>query len=75
MAEDEDVLEPLYAQMSEEDVRYFEGRTAEGLLWEITEPVAKAFGVEWVGVEWAEMNRRVVGDLRRAGRYVPAEES
>jgi hypothetical protein len=75
VAEDEDVLKPLYAQMSEEDVRYFEWRAGEGLLWESAQPVAQAFGVEWVGAEWAEMKRRVVGDLRRAGRYVPAEES
>jgi hypothetical protein len=53
--------------MSEEDAEYFEGRAGEGLLWESAGPVAKAFGVEWVGAEWAEMKRRVVGDLSRAG--------
>jgi hypothetical protein len=74
VAEDEDLLAPLYAEMSEEDMRYFKGH-AEGLLWESTEPVAKAFGVKWVGAEWAEMKRRVVGDLRRAGGYVPVTES
>jgi hypothetical protein len=74
VAEDEDLLAPLYAQMSEEDAGYFKGHAA-GMLWESTEPVAKAFGVKWVGAEWAEMRRRVVGDLRRAGRYVPVTES
>lgn len=72
VAEDEDLLEPLYAQMSEEDARHF--REA-GMLWERTELVTEAFGVKWVGAEFAEMKRRVVGDLRRAGGYVPVTES
>lgn len=75
VAEYEDVLVPLYAQMSEEDGIYFEERAEEGLLWESAEPVAKAFEVEWVGAECAEMNRRVVGDLRRAGAQAPVKET
>jgi hypothetical protein len=72
VAEDEDLLAPLYAEMSEEDERYFK---EAGMLWERTELVTEAFGVEWVGAEFAEMSRRVVGDLRRAGGYVPVTES
>ena len=75
VAEYEDVLAPLYAQMSEEDARCFEGCAEEGLLWESAEPVAKAFEVEWVGAECAEMKRRVVGDLRRAGAHAPVKET
>lgn len=75
VAEYEDVLVPLYAQMSEEDARYFEARAEEGLFWESAEPVAKAFEVEWVGAECAEMKRRVVGDLRRAGAHAPVTET
>jgi hypothetical protein len=82
VAEDEDLLAPLYAQMPEEDARYFEGRAGEELFWERAGPVAKAFGVEWVGAEWAEMNRRLVGDLRRVGggrageyTHAPTKES
>lgn len=75
VAEEEDLLAPLYAQMSEEDARYFKGSAGEGLFWESAGPVAKAFEVEWVGAEWAEMKRRVVGDLSRAGGYVPVKES
>ena len=68
VAEDEDLLAPLYAQMSEDDARYFKGASAgEGLFWESAGPVAKAFGVEWVGAEFAEMSRRVVGDVTKAG--------
>jgi hypothetical protein len=75
VSEDEDLLAPLYAQMSEEDAGYFKGRAGEGLFWESVGPVAKALGVEWVGAEWAEMKRRVVGDLRRAGAHAPVKET
>lgn len=75
VAEDEDLLAPLYALMSEEDVKYFEGHAGEGLFWESAGPVAKAFVMEWVGAECAEMNRRVVGDLSRAGGHVPVKET
>jgi hypothetical protein len=75
VAEDEDLLAPLYAQMSEEDGMYFKGSAGESLFWESAGPVAKAFGVEWVGAECAEMKRRVVGDLSRAGGHVPVKES
>jgi hypothetical protein len=67
VAEDEDLLAPLYAQMSEEDARYFKGSAEAGMIWESTELVTEAFGVKWVGAEFAEMKRRVVGDLGRAG--------
>jgi hypothetical protein len=53
--------------MSEEDVRYFEGCAGVGMLWESTGLVAKAFAVEWVGAECAEMKGRVVGDLTKVG--------
>lgn len=75
VAEYEDVLAPLYAQMSEEDGMYFEGHAEKGWLWESAEAVAKAFEVEWVGAECAEMKRRVVGDLRRAGAQAPVKET
>ena len=67
VVEDEDVLAPLYAQMSGEDAGYFEGRAEAVGLWESAGPVEKAFAVEWVGAECAEMKRRVVGDLTKAG--------
>jgi hypothetical protein len=67
VAEDEDLLEPLYAEMSEEDGRYFKEKVRAGLLWESTRLLGEAFEVKWVGAEFAEMNRRVVGDVSRAG--------
>ena len=78
VAEDEDLLTPLYAQMSEEDAAYFKG-CAE-TFWERTDLVAKAFAVEWVGAECAEMSRRVVGQPKRAvgggaGEDAPVKET
>lgn len=66
VAEDEDLLALLYGQLPEEDAGYFEARAEVGH-GESTEPVAKAFEVEWVGAEFAEMSRRVVGRPKRAG--------
>jgi hypothetical protein len=72
LAEDEDLLAPLYAQMSEGDVKHFQ---EAGMLWESTELVAKAFAVEWVAAECAEMSRRVVGDLTKAGGRRAGEDA
>lgn len=75
VTEDEDVLAPLYTEMSEEDAKYFEGHAEAGLLWESAQPVAKAFAVEWVGAECAEMIQRVVGDLTKAGGGRASEQA
>ncbi|HEX8687174.1 MAG TPA: hypothetical protein VF654_11770 [Pyrinomonadaceae bacterium] len=75
LAEDEGLLAPLYAQMSEGDAEYIEGRAGEGRFWESTELVAKAFVVEWVGAECAKMSRRVVGDLTKAGGRRAGEDA
>ncbi len=74
LAGDEDLLAPLYAEMSEEDERYFKGCAQAGMVWESTGLVAKAFAVEWVGAECAEMSRRVVGDLTKAGSRRAGED-
>jgi hypothetical protein len=80
VAEDEELLEPLYAEMSEEDAVYFEESARAGGLWESTRLLGEAFEVKWVGAEFAEMNRRVVGDVsraggRRAGGHAPVKET
>jgi hypothetical protein len=69
VAEDEDLLEPLYAEMSEEDAKYIEESARAGVLWESTKLLGEAFEVKWVGAECAEMSRRVVGDVSRAGGH------
>ena len=67
VTEDEDLLEPLYARMSEEDVKYLKESARAGVLWESTKLMGEAFKVEWVGAEFAEMSRRVMGDVSRVG--------
>ena len=66
-ATDEDeLLVPLYRRMNDEDAFFFEECRKLGALAENTELIAEAFKVEWIGAEVAEMNRRVLGDVKRA---------
>jgi hypothetical protein len=65
--EDEDeLLVPLFKGMVEEDARFFEECRQMGALAENTELIMTAFKVEWVAAEVEEVNRRVVGDVKRA---------
>jgi hypothetical protein len=64
--EEEELLVPLYEEMGEEDSQFFEECREVGALDANTELIAKAFKVEWVGAEVAEMNRRVEGDVKMA---------
>lgn len=64
--EEEELLVPLYEEMGEEDSMFFEECREMGALAENTELIAKAFKVEWVGAEVAEMSRRVEGDVKMA---------
>jgi hypothetical protein len=66
VADEDELLVPLYRRMTEEDARFFEESRARGVLAENTELIAIAFKAEWVGAEVAEMNRRVLGDVKRA---------
>jgi hypothetical protein len=66
-ATDEDeLLVPLYRRMTGEDASFFEECRKLGVLAENTNLIAEAFRVEWVGAEVVEMNRRIVGDVKRA---------
>lgn len=65
-ADEDELLVPLYRRMNEEDARFFEECREEGALDVNTDLIATAFKVEWAGVEVAEMNRRVLGDIKRA---------
>lgn len=64
--EEEELLVPLYEEMEEEDSQFFEECREVGALDANTELIAKAFKVEWVAAEVAEMSRRVVGDVKMA---------
>lgn len=65
-ADEDELLVKLYKRMSEEDAGFFEECRMANALWENTELIEKAFKVEWVGAEVAEMSRRVEGDVKRA---------
>lgn len=64
--DEEELLVPLYKVMAEEDARFFEECRVDGVLDANTDLIATAFKVEWVGVEVAEMNRRIEGDVKVA---------
>ena len=64
--EEEEILTRLYWKMADEDVRFFDECREMGALDANTELIGTAFKVEWVGADVEEMNRRVVGDVRRA---------
>lgn len=66
VSDEDELLVPLYKSMTEEDARFFEECQEGDILDANTELIAKAFKVEWVGVEVAEMSRRVEGDVKMA---------
>jgi len=65
VADEEEVLAPLYGGMEEEDITFFEECRHGGVLAENTELIWTAFKVELVGAELAEMSRRAEGDVKR----------
>ena len=64
--DEDEVLGQLYQSIAEEDVRFFKECRELHAFAENTELIGTGFKVEWVGAEVAEMNRRVVGDVKRA---------
>jgi hypothetical protein len=64
--EEEELLVPLYEGMGDEDSQFFDECREMGALDANTELIAKAFTVEWVATEVAEMSRRVEGDVKMA---------
>jgi hypothetical protein len=65
-AGEDELLVPLYEGMAEEDAAFFEECRRMGALAENTELIERAFEVEWLGAEVAEMGRKIEGDVKRA---------
>jgi hypothetical protein len=65
-ADEDELLVPLYEGMPEEDAAFFTECRLMGALAENTELIARAFEVEWLGAEVAEMSRKLEGDVKRA---------
>jgi hypothetical protein len=66
VTDEDEILVLLYQSMAEEDVRFFNEYQELNAFAENTELIGTAFKVEWVGVEVEEMNRREVGNVKRA---------
>jgi hypothetical protein len=64
--DEDEILVPLYKDMAEGDVRFFDECRELNAFAENTELIGTGFKVEWVGAEVEEMNRRVAGDVKRA---------
>jgi hypothetical protein len=64
--DEDEILISLYKSMTEEDMRFFDECKELGALDANTELITTAVKVEWVGAEIEEMNRRMVGDMKRA---------
>jgi hypothetical protein len=44
---EEDILEPLFSRLSEEDERFYRGVSEEGILFDNTEPLSRSFKGRW----------------------------
>jgi hypothetical protein len=64
----EEMLEPVYTGMSEEDARFFREVREDDVFWENTELFECCFGVGWVGASLIEIKRGKEGDMSAAER-------
>jgi hypothetical protein len=70
VADEYELLVPLYSGMAKEDAEFFKECRGMGALAENIELIERAFEVEWLGAEVAEISRKVEGDVRRAEAVV-----
>ncbi len=52
---EQEMLEPVYSRMGEEDARFFREVSEEGIFWENTKEFEMCFGVEWRGARIMEI--------------------
>ena len=62
----EEMLEPVYSAMGEEDARFFREAVEEGVFFESTEQMEWCFGVEWTGASLTEIEWEREGDTSAA---------
>ena len=62
----EEMLEPVYSAMGEEDARFFRGAVEEGVFFESTEQMEWCFGVEWTGASLTKIEWEREGDTSAA---------
>ena len=58
----EEMLEPVYSEMGEEDARFFREVSEEGVFWENTELFEWCFAVDWTEASLIEVKWKREGD-------------
>jgi hypothetical protein len=59
---EEEMLEPVFSAMGEDDARFFREVSQEGILWENTEQFERCFAVDWAGATLFEIRAQKEGD-------------
>lgn len=62
----EEMLEPVYSGMEEDDARFFREVSDEGIFWENTERMEMCFAVDWTGASLIEIEWEREGDTTAA---------
>ena len=68
---EEEMLEPIYSGMGEEDARFFREVKEEGIFWDNTEQFEWCFAVDWTGANLIEIKAERDGDTSAAERGYP----
>ena len=59
---DEEILEPVFSALGEDDAQFFREVRQEGILWENTEQFECCFAVDWTGATLIEIAAQKEGD-------------
>jgi len=59
---DEEILEPVYSALGEDDAQFFREVRQEGILWDNTEQFEFCFAVDWTGATLIEIAAKKEGD-------------
>ena len=68
---EEEMLEPVYSKMGEDDARFFQEVSARGIFWDNTEQFEWCFAVDWTGAYLVEIRAERQGDTSVAEREHP----
>ncbi len=63
---EEEMLEPVYSVMGEDDARFFREVSQDGIFWENTEQFQWCFAVDWTGASLIEIKAKKEGDTSAA---------
>jgi len=65
---EEEMLEPVYSKMGEDDARFFQEVISRGIFWDNTEQFEWCFVVDWMGANLIEIKAEREGDTSAAER-------